>query len=171
MSLLRESETSSFDLESRMASPEDHHQAIKLWLRLLTCTNLIEGEVRSRLRAEFGTTLPRFDLMAQLERHPQGLTMNELSRRMMVTAGNVTGITDQLEREGLVVRQAHPQDRRAITVKLTPEGHRRFAAMAEVHEGWIIGLLAGLTREDKETLYGLLAKLKRHLLAAVNREE
>lgn len=90
------------DLESR-AAPEDHH-ALRLWLRMLTCCNLIESEIRSRLRTEFDTTLPRFDLMAQLQRAPKGMKMGELSRHMMVTNGNITGITDQLEKEGLVIR-------------------------------------------------------------------
>lgn len=149
------------DLETRLA--EDHHQAIKLWLRLLTCTNLISSEIRTRLRENFDTTLPRFDLLAQLERHPEGLRMGELSRRMMVTTGNVTGITDQLEAEGLVHRQVDPQDRRSITVKLTPKGQQVFAEMARVHEGWVIELFSALSAAEKERLYLLLGKLKSHL--------
>ena len=84
------------DAESRVH--DDHHDALRLWLRLLTCTMLIEGRIRGRLRERFATTLPRFDLMAQLERHPEGLRMGELSRRMMVTGGNVTGITAEIGR-------------------------------------------------------------------------
>src|SRR5512135_2946428 len=82
------------DHESRLH--DDHHESLRLWLRLLTCTLLIERRIRARLREDFGTTLPRFDLMAQLERNPAGLRMGELSQRLMVTGGNVTGITDQL---------------------------------------------------------------------------
>jgi DNA-binding MarR family transcriptional regulator len=108
------------DLASRLT--QDHHQSLKLWLRMLSCTVKIENEIRSRLRATFGITLPRFDLMAQLERHPQGLRMGELSKRMMVTGGNITGITDQLEQEKLVVRVSDPKDGRAYSVKLTPAG-------------------------------------------------
>lgn len=163
MRMIKEAKTVSLDLESRIT--EDDHQAIKLWLRLLSTTNLIENEVRARLRTEFQTTLPRFDLMAQLERHSTGLTMNELSRRMMVTAGNITRLVDELEREGMVVREPHPQDRRAIKVKLTSEGRRRFATMAKVHEGWIIELFSGLSRDEKELMYSLLAKLKQHVIA------
>jgi DNA-binding MarR family transcriptional regulator len=146
------------DLETRVS--DEHHLSLKLWLRLLACTNLIEGEVRGRLRAEFDTTLPRFDLMAQLERHPGGLKMNELSQRLMVTGGNVTGITDQLESEGLVVRESDPADRRTYTVKLTPAGRRAFARMAAAHEQWVVGLFAGLAAPEKEQVYRLLAKLK-----------
>jgi len=149
------------DLETRLAN--DHHQAIRLWLRMLTCTNRITSKIRSRLRENFKTTLPRFDLLAQLERHPEGLKMSELSKRMMVTTGNITGITDQLEAEGLVRREVDKGDRRSFVVKLTPEGRRLFGEMAAVHEGWVIELFEGLSSEEKETLYALLGKLKQHL--------
>ena len=149
------------DLESR--AHDDQHDALRLWLRLLTCTLLIETEVRSRLRREFAITLPRFDLLAQLERHPQGLKMGELSRRMMVTGGNVTGITDQLVAEGWVKRAPVRDDRRAYVVKLTPAGKRAFDRIAAAHEDWVIGLLGGLTPKDREQLSRLLAKVKQHV--------
>jgi DNA-binding MarR family transcriptional regulator len=149
------------DLESRVA--DDHHQALKLWLRLLACTTRIETIIRNRLRAEFNTTLPRFDLLAQLEREPDGLTMGELSQRLMVTGGNVTGVTDQLEAEGLVKREPHPTDRRAYVVQLTPLGRRQFRRMATVHEQWVIELFAGLDTAQKDQAYALLAQLKQHL--------
>jgi DNA-binding MarR family transcriptional regulator len=149
------------DLASRLT--HDHHQSLKLWLRMLSCTVRIENEIRSRLRASFGVTLPRFDLMAQLERHPDGLRMGELSRRMMVTGGNVTGITDQLEKERLVQRVADPQDGRAFTVKLTEAGRSAFAEMAAVHEAWIEELLQDIPGADKATMIELLATMKRHL--------
>jgi DNA-binding MarR family transcriptional regulator len=151
------------DLESRLT--QEDHQALKLWLRMLSCTVQIENEIRTRLRAEFGVTLPRFDLMAQLERHPNGLRMGELSKRMMVTGGNITGITDQLEEEKLVVRVPDPKDRRAYSVKLTPAGRRAFEKMAAVHEGWITELMGGLTPADKTRLLELLSRLKQHLNA------
>ena len=143
------------------AARSDDHQALRLWLRLLTCTQLIERAVRARLRRRFATTLPRFDLMSQLERHPQGLKMSELSRRMMVTGGNVTGIVDPLERMGWVERAADA-DRRAFRVRLTRAGARAFAEMARAHEGWIVQILAGLTRREHAELFSLLARVKRH---------
>ena len=149
------------DLETRVT--DEHHQAVKLWLRLLSCTNLVEAEIRGRLRKEFGITLPRFDLMAQLERNPGGLKMNELSRRLMVSGGNVTGLTDQLEKEGLVVRSDDPGDRRAYTVKLTPAGRMLFARMAAVHEQWVIELFSGLNATEKTQVHRLLARLKLHV--------
>jgi DNA-binding MarR family transcriptional regulator len=149
------------DLASRLT--REHHQSLKLWLRMLSCTVRIENEIRSRLRATFGITLPRFDLMAQLERHPDGLRMGELSKRMMVTGGNVTGITDQLEREKLVLRVADPADRRAYSVKLTAAGRRAFAEMATVHEGWIEELLQDISSDDKGQLIELLSQMKRRL--------
>jgi DNA-binding MarR family transcriptional regulator len=152
------------DLATRLT--QDHHQSLKLWLRMLSCTTRIENEIRTRLRATFGITLPRFDLMAQLERHPDGLRMGELSKRMMVTGGNITGITDQLEQEQLVVRMPDPKDRRAYSVMLTPAGHRAFAEMATVHEGWIADLLKDVSPDDKGKLIELLSQMKQHLNAA-----
>src|SRR5450432_4581397 len=114
------------DAETRVTA--DHHESLRVWLRMLACTNLIGNHVRQRLQAQFGTTLPRFDLMAQLERAPRGLKMGELTRRLMVTGGNVTGITDQLVQEGLVERMPIPADRRAHLVRLTTKGKRVFDA-------------------------------------------
>jgi len=138
------------------------HRALRIWLRLLTCTQLIERRVRSRLRARFATTLPRFDLMAQLERHAEGLKMSELSRLLMVTGGNVTAIVDQLEKEGLVERLEEPADRRAFRISLTRAGEKSFAEMARAHEAWVVELLAGMSRRDQDELLKLLAKLKQH---------
>jgi DNA-binding MarR family transcriptional regulator len=140
--------------------PHDDHDALRLWLRLLACTTLIEGRVRAGLRERFATTLPRFDLMAQLERNPDGLKMGELSRRLMVTGGNVTGITTALVAEGLVERRAIPGDRRAQLVRLTSVGKRAFDAMAVEHERWVKDMVAGLTAADRERLRALLGKLK-----------
>ncbi|MBV2234211.1 MAG: MarR family transcriptional regulator [Sterolibacterium sp.] len=155
------------DSETRAHS--EHADALRLWLRMLTCTNLIEGSVRSRLRKEFDITLPRFDLMAQLERVPEGMKMGELSRRMMVTGGNVTGITDQLVEEGLVARLDNPKDRRAYIVKLTSKGRKAFDEMAKVHEQWIVELFAGLNEEQSHELLELLARLKKHLTTVMEK--
>src|SRR3954464_13332533 len=138
----------------------DDHRALRIWLRLLTCTQMIERVVRSRLRERFGTTLPRFDLMAQLERHPEGLKMNGLSRRLMVTGGNGTPIVDQLEKEGLVERLDEPADRRAFRIRLTRSGERTFGEMAHEHEEWVVDLLSGLSRREQDELLRLLAKAK-----------
>jgi DNA-binding MarR family transcriptional regulator len=146
------------DLEARIHS--EHPDELRLWLRLLTCTQLIETRVRSNLREQFGTTLPRFDLMAQLEREPDGMLMKELSRRMMVTGGNVTGITDQLVTEGLVERNDVEGDRRAYRVCLTARGRKTFAAMAREHEQWIVDAFASLSAAERATLAKLLGRLK-----------
>ena len=152
------------DMEARAHS--EHPEALRLWLRLLTCTQIIEKRVRSRLRERFDTTLPRFDLMAQLERSPEGLKMNELSRRMMVTGGNVTGITDQLAAEGLVDRVDVQGDRRAYRVRLTAKGRKLFNEMARQHESWIVDAFAGLSEKDIAVLHKLLGKVKDHARAA-----
>jgi DNA-binding MarR family transcriptional regulator len=150
-SLLRDRET--------IARARDH-RALRVWLRLFTCTQMIERRVRARLRERFATTLPRFDLMAQLERHPEGLKMNELSRLLMVTGGNVTAIVDQLEKEGLVERLDEPADRRAFRIRLTRTGERGFAEMARAHEAVVVELLGGMSRREQDDLLRLLAKVK-----------
>jgi DNA-binding MarR family transcriptional regulator len=139
-----------------------HHDKLelKLWLRLLTCTNLIETNVRNLLRENFDTTISRFDLMAQLDRAPDGLTMGELSSRLMVSGGNVTGLVEGLRREGIVARKAHPDDRRSQIIRLTVKGRRLFDAMTPVHEQWIDRLLGGMNRAEMEGLFALLGKLK-----------
>ena len=153
-------------MDRETASRDDDHQALRLWLRLLTCTQLIEREVRARLRERFDTTLPRFDLMSQLWRYPAGLKMNELSRHLMVTGGNVTGIVDLLEKDGLVERTPEPADRRAYRVRLTRAGRKAFAEMARAHEGWIVELLGGLSRKEQADTYRLLARMKRVTMEA-----
>ena len=148
------------DMEARAHA--EHPEALRLWLRMLTCTQLVEKRIRAGLRAQFDTTLPRFDLMAQLERAPAGLKMSELSRRMMVTGGNVTGITDQLAHEGLVERADVEGDRRAYRVRLTAKGRRLFQDMAAQHERWIVDAFAALGDKDVATLHRLLGRVKEH---------
>ena len=152
------------DLEARLqgSTPSEHPQELRLWLRMMTCTQLIERQVRAQLRERFDTTLPRFDLMAQLDRHPEGLRMNQLSRRLMVTGGNVTGITDQLVTEGLVERVEVPGDRRAFNVRLTARGRQLFGQMAHEHEQWIVEAFGALGERDLATLHRLLGRVKQH---------
>jgi DNA-binding MarR family transcriptional regulator len=163
MSAVRDVIDFAADAESR--AHDAHHESLRLWLRLLACTMIIERRVRSGLRARFATTLPRFDLMAQLERAPDGLKMSELSRRMMVTGGNVTGITDQLVAEGMVERRPIAGDRRAFAVRLTPAGRQAFDAMAKAHGSWIEEMMTTLPRADRDRLYALLGVLKASLRA------
>jgi DNA-binding MarR family transcriptional regulator len=157
------------DAETKVAErPADHEAELRLWLRLLTCTTLIEGEVRRRLRDEFDVTLPRFDLMAQLDRAPNGMTLGELSQRMMVSNGNVTGLAERLVEQGLLDRRPSPNDRRAQIVSLTGEGRRVFRAMARTHEEWIARIFAGLDTAEIDQLMALLAKTKASARDAVN---
>lgn len=147
------------DHETRL--DEDDHHSIKLWLRLLTCSNMIEYKLRTALREEFDTTLPRFDFMAQLEREPDGITMGVLSKRMMVSGGNISGIASQLVREGLVDRSSLPEDRRTFIVKLTPKGLKTFYNMAQRHEQWVTGMLGNLDQLDVDQLMASLGRVKR----------
>ena len=138
----------------------DDHLSLRLWLRLLACSTQIETEIRQRLRAQFSTTLSRFDYLAQLHRHPDGLRMNALSRYLMVTGGNTTGLTDELEKDGLVRRQPLPGDRRAHLLTLTPLGRSGFERMAQAHEDWIVELVGGLRVAERKTLLALLGTLR-----------
>lgn len=149
------------DLESRVA--DDDHEALKVWLRWLSCSQRIQQAIRSRLQREFGVTLPQFDLMAQLERRPGGLTMRELSHLLMVTGGNVTGVTDRLEAEGFVARRPHPTDGRRTSVELTDTGLRAFRKMAATHEQWVIELFSGWSARQRRDARALLGVLKHHL--------
>ncbi len=137
--------------------------SLRLWLRLLTCTNFIEREVRARLRRDFSVTLPRFDMMAALERAPDGLSMGELSERLMVSNGNVTGVAERLVQEGLAKRWSPPADRRSSRIALTAHGQKTFAAMAKQHQDWIGEMMSGLNAKERETLMTLLAKVKTSL--------
>ncbi|MCW3474372.1 MarR family winged helix-turn-helix transcriptional regulator [Limobrevibacterium gyesilva] len=149
------------DAETRAQErPSDHQDELRLWLRLLTCTTMIEGEIRTRLRERFDVTLPRFDLLAQLEKAPDGMTLGELSRRMMVSNGNITGLVERLAELGLVERVPHPADRRAAFVRLTPAGHSAFAEMASQHADWIAALFDGLSDADIRLLMRLLSRMK-----------
>jgi DNA-binding MarR family transcriptional regulator len=152
--------TNAIAIDRESIARSSDHAVLRLWLRLLTCTTLVENQVRTSLRQSFQTTLPRFDLMSQLDRHPEGLRMNELSTRMMVTCANITGITDQLEREGLVLRTTAKGDRRSYIIKLTAQGKRQFAQMASAHGEWIRKIFSDLSATEVRHLYDLLAMVK-----------
>lgn len=141
----------------------DDHMETRIWLRLLACSTQIEHQIRQLLRVRFATSLPRFDYLAQLDRHPEGLRMNVLSRYLMVTGGNVTGLTDQLVKEGLVRRIVNPEDRRSWRVTLTDKGRAEFADMAAEHERWLVEMFKGLPTESRDALYEHLGHLRVHL--------
>ncbi len=149
------------DPESRLDGAEQ--DSLRLWLRLFTCSKLIEREVDSVLKREFGSSLPRFDLLAQLERSPGGLRMGELSARTLSTGGNITWLVAALERDGLVSRRVAAKDKRAAQVKLTAAGRRHFSAMAKVHEQLIAERFGALCEADRRTLHTLLGTVKQRL--------
>ena len=148
-------------------NPHDHKTELRLWLRLLTCANLIEAEIRKRLRERFDTTLPRFDLMAQLYRSEEGMLLGELSQRMMVSNGNVTGLVDRLTQEGLIERRVTEADRRAVRVCMTDRGRSVFSEMAEAHGDWISEMLRELSETDQERLWNRFGGLKKSVRGAL----
>jgi DNA-binding MarR family transcriptional regulator len=149
------------DPETRLHGAD--HEVLRLWLRLFTCTTMVEREVDSMLKREFGSSLPRFDLLAQLERAPDGLRMGELSERILTTNGNVTWLVAALEGEGHVRRRTATDDRRATVVRLSAHGRRHFGAMARAHERLVIRLFAGLSHAERRSLHTLLGTAKQHL--------
>ena len=158
------------DAETKLAdAPVDAKAELRLWLRLLTCAALIEGEIRRRLRKQFDETLPRFDLMAQLERVKDGMTLGEVSKRMMVSAGNVTSLVERLVGGGYVERRTAPNDRRSQLIRLTRNGRRAFGVMAAAHQAWVAELLGDLREPDMAAAMDELAKLKRSVTRAIGR--
>ena len=154
---------------TRAPGTDVHRDALRTWLRLLACATLVEREVRGRLRERFDTTLPRFDVLAQLDAAAAdgsaAITMSALSERLMVTNGNVTALVERLAADGLVARTPSPTDGRAPLVRLTARGSRARAAMAPEHHRWIGELFAPLTADERAQLHLLLGKLKASLRA------
>lgn len=138
---------------------------LALWIRLISNSNMIEKEIRNLFQSEFGVTLPRFDLMSALYREQGGLTMGELSKRMLVSNGNVTGIVERLQKEGLVKRWVLPTDRRIYSVGLTPKGRSEFKVMADRHKEWISDILGGLDEEDVVQMTKMMGQMRDSLRA------
>jgi len=136
------------------------HESLRLWLRLFTCTTLVERQLDSTLKREFGSSLPRFDLLAQLDRAPTGLRMGELSERTLTTGGNVTWLVRALEADGYVSRRVAADDKRAAVVRLTAAGRRHFTAMASAHEQWVVSLFSTLSLADRRAMHVLLGQVK-----------
>lgn len=157
-------------LPDRLGGAPDGKRSLRLWLRLLTCTTTIEQTISQRLRDEFGSTLPRFDMLSALDRAGEaGLTMGEAAGMLMVSNGNVTGLAARLKADGLIEAMAGT-DRRVQRLRLTPPGQSRFTAMARAHERWLEALFADLTAAEAEDLTRLLERAKRSLHATTHEE-
>ena len=127
--------------------------------QLLTVTRATEAELREFLRVEHTSTLPRFDVMAALDRSDGALTMSELSRRLLVSNGNTTTVVARLELDGLVTRTPSSADRRVVHVALTDAGRRHFRQLAAEHEARVDSLFAGASATDVDALEELLQRL------------
>lgn len=158
------------EMPERLGGAPHSKQSLRLWLRMLTCTSIIEKRIRNRLRAEFGTTLPRFDVLAALDHAGGPLTMSELSKHLMVSNGNITGIVSRLEGDGLVKREGSPRDRRTVYVALTKTGQREFNQQARHHEGWLDRMMAELSDTEIAELLDGLGELRHSVEAATTGE-
>jgi DNA-binding MarR family transcriptional regulator len=156
------SSSSLDDFETRAALTD--HQDLRLWLRMMAIHKLINNEARRRLRETFKMSLSRFDLMAQLDAHKNGLRMGEISNRLMVTTGNITGLTDELEADGMVERASDPRSRRALLVRLTPKGRKAFRAAAKANEKWIAEFFSVLSAKDKKLMFDRFGMQKAFIL-------
>jgi DNA-binding MarR family transcriptional regulator len=146
------------------------HSSVRLWLRLLSCTTVIEKRIRRRLADRYDATLPRFDVLAALDRAPEGMTMGALSRKLLVSSGNVTGVVQALLRDDYVAMAPSPTDGRVSIVRLTQAGQEYFTGLSEAHHEWVDAMLAGVSRAEKEALYELLGALKLSLAADTGEE-
>jgi DNA-binding MarR family transcriptional regulator len=138
----------------------DDRSALRLWLRLLSCTMIVEKRIKRRFAERFATTLPRFDVLAALDRAPDGLAMSALSRALLVSNGNVTALVQALQRDGLVELAPSGSDRRVSIVRLTAAGAAHFATLAAAHHHWIEAIFAGIGPPQREALLELLDALK-----------
>lgn len=134
----------------------DSKERLRLWLRLLRAARSIEAELREQLKSRFGSTLPRFDVMAALYRQPDGMAMGDLSRFLLVSNGNVTGIVERLVADGYVVRSKRDGDRRTSIVRLTDAGRDAFETMAQAHESWVNELLGAVSENEARRLSAML---------------
>lgn len=151
--------------DDRTSGDLGYKAEVRLWMRLLTCSTLIEGELRRQFRDNFDFTLPRFEILGQLDREPSGLVQGELSKRLMVSQANVTPIIERLIKDGLVTRQPSPLDRRIQIVCLTMEGRQKFRRMAKKHNAWLAAIMKGFSPDDIDELSAKLTSLK-HILAS-----
>lgn len=142
------------------ARPADHIMELRLWLRLFSCSRLIENDIRRHLMSEFDFSLPRFDILAQLDRSDEGLVLGEVSKRLMVSAGNITSLVEGLVKSGHITRTTASGDRRAQVIRLTDKGRREFRRMAKVHSDWIANYFERMPQKDIDRLMELLATLK-----------
>jgi len=162
-------DTAPRDLETRGAG--SRHADLRLWLRILTLHKLVNNEVRRRLRDSFGMSLSRFDLLAQLDGAAQGMRMGELSKRLMVTTGNITGLVDELESDGLVERLPDPVNRRASLARMTAKGRKAFDAAAKANETWIADMFSALSATEKSTMFDMLGRQKDFVVAHLRAQE
>jgi len=162
-------EAALVETESRAEDGADNRDQIRLWLRLLTCTTLIGTELRRQFREEFDFTMPRFDVLAQLDREPGGLVLGELPKRLMVSAGNLTPIVDRLVEDGYITRTPSPLDRRVQIICMTTEGRKAFRRMARKHGLWLAAVLQDFPRDRLQGLTEQLDLLKGAVKRATQR--
>ena len=150
--------------KSKESSVEHSKESLRTWLRMLSCETVIEQQLRSLLRKNFSVTLPQFDVLSELERAGDPLTMSQLSKELMVSNGNVTGVIDRLEKTGFARRVRAEHDRRIQFIELTTKGRKEFDKMAAQHERWLADLLSDLSLTEMSKLQELLLKTRQSVV-------
>lgn len=154
------------DVETRLN--ESDSDSLRLWLRLNSCNNQVQNYIREKMRQEFNLTLPRFDLMAQLIGHKNGLKMGEISERLMVSNGNTTSIVLQLEKDGLVERLINQEDRRSTLIRLTTKGTKLHNKINKSYVQWLEDIFATVSTAQYKRLHKDLSDLKLNISKRVN---
>lgn len=147
-------------VEQKLQHIPREKEGLRLWLRIVSLTQMVELQIRALLREKFDSTLPRFELLSALDRVPDGLTMGELSQWLMVTKGNVTGIAERLSEDGFIKRHPTPTDRRSFCVTLTPKGKKLYKEMEAAYEDLLDKMFSEVSLDDSDMFTGVLAKVR-----------
>jgi DNA-binding MarR family transcriptional regulator len=140
-------------------------QSLRVWLRMLGATTIMQKLIQNYLKVRFDSTLPRFDVMSALDRQDGPITMSELSDKLLVSNGNVSGLVSRLVKDGMMTREVDPHDRRTQRVELSSTGREAFHAMAIEHEKLVDSLFSDLSDAQMEELLHLTTILNATLHA------
>ncbi|GKQ49696.1 MarR family winged helix-turn-helix transcriptional regulator [Bradyrhizobium sp. Ce-3] len=135
----------------------------RLWLQLLSLHGELFASLNSMLSSEFGLSLAKFDVLAQLDRYRDGLALGQLSQNLKVSGGNVSGLVQRLLADDLISKQMSSEDRRSFIVRLTPKGEALFRKAADVHKRQLSERLENIPAQELETALSVLRSLSSKL--------
>lgn len=136
-------------------SPE---RSVRVWFRLIRLEARMQAAVGERLRG-IGVSIPQCDVLTTLTEQ-EGVSQQELAKRLYVTKGNISSLLDRLEEAGLVERRSTVSDRRQYAVYLTETGRRTAEKAIAVQHRWIASTLGRMTEVDLAALETQLVALR-----------